>query len=195
MPALLLPRFWNGARHKGINTIADYQVTSLANGCYPGTKILINKLDIRNQGDLDAVESAIVPAKAALWAENPPVDSFDFAHYCTVHKFLFEDLYDWAGVPRTVDISKKGTQFCPATQIESVAQAIFTHLKEQNYLCGILNGKLCSRIQPIQSENAGRKRNTLTVHICCRILPASKQARHLVHQTPTCQRFPRPKIR
>lgn len=117
--------------------MANYQITSLANGCYPSTNILINRLDIRNQGDLDAVESAIVPAKAALWAENPPSDSFDFTHYCAVHRFLFEDLYDWAGVPRTVDISKKGTQFCPAAQIESVAQAVFTHLKVQNFLCGM----------------------------------------------------------
>ena len=137
MPALLPQRFWNDVRRKGASGMADYQVTSLANGCYPGTNILINKLDIRNQSDLDAVESAIVPAKAALWAEDPRTFSFDFAHYCAVHRFLFEDLYEWAGKIRTVDISKKGTPFCPAVQIESTAQAGFSRLQAQNYLRGL----------------------------------------------------------
>ena len=105
--------------------MANYAVDSLQDGCYPGTVVLINILGIQNQSDLDAVEGTIVPAKAALWEEKPLAESFDFAHYCAIHRFLFEDLYEWAGKPRTVDISKKGTQFCPAAQIESTAKAIF----------------------------------------------------------------------
>ena len=82
--------------------MASYSVNALTDDCYPGTTVLINKLNINNQGDLDAVESAIVPAKAALWEENPLMVSFDFAHYCAIHKYLFEDLYEWAGKIRTV---------------------------------------------------------------------------------------------
>lgn len=33
--------------------------------------------------------------------------------------FLFEDLYDWAGKLRTIDISKKRTVFCSAKNLES----------------------------------------------------------------------------
>ena len=94
--------------------MANYAVDSLQDGCYPGTAVLINTLSIRNQADLDAVEGTIVPAKAALWEEKPLEESFDFEHYCAIHRFLFGDLYEWAGKPRTVDIAKKGTQFCPA---------------------------------------------------------------------------------
>lgn len=117
--------------------MASYSVNALTDDCYQGTTVLINKLNINNQGDLDAVESAIVPAKAALWEENPLMVSFDFAHYCAIHKYLFEDLYEWAGKIRTVDISKKGTPFCPAVQIESTAQAGFSRLQAQNYLRGL----------------------------------------------------------
>ena len=117
--------------------MANYAVNSLQDGCYPGTAVLTNLLDIRNQADLDAVEGTIIPAKAALWEEKPLAESFDFAHYCAIHRFLFEDLYEWAGKPRTVDISKKGTQFCPAAQIESTAKAIFARLKKQNFLVGL----------------------------------------------------------
>lgn len=126
--------------------MANYAVDSLHDGCYPGTTILINKLDIQNQADLDAVEGTIVPAKAALWESNLLLESFDFAHYCAIHHFLFEDLYEWAGKPRTVDISKKGTAFCPAAQIESTAVAIFTRLAKQHYFMGLDKAHFISAI-------------------------------------------------
>ena len=117
--------------------MASYAVGSLQDGCYPGTVVLINLLGIKDQSDLDAVEGTIVPAKAALWEEKPLVESFDFTHYCAIHQFLFEDLYEWAGKPRTVDISKKGTQFCPAAQIGCTASAIFARLEKRRFLMGL----------------------------------------------------------
>ena len=50
---------------------------------------------------------------------------------------MFEGLYSWAGQVCRVDISKQGTQFYPAAQIPSVADAIFARLREQNNLCGM----------------------------------------------------------
>lgn len=126
--------------------MANYAVDSLHDGCYPGTTTLINKLDIQNQADLDAVEGTIVPAKAALWEASPLVESFDFAHYCAIHRFLFEDLYEWAGKPRTVDISKNGTQFCPVAQISSTAKAMFTRLAERRYFMGLDRAHFISAI-------------------------------------------------
>ncbi len=126
--------------------MANYAVDSLHDGCYPGTTILINKLDIQNQADLDAVEGTIVPAKAALWEADQQAESFDFTHYCAIHRFLFEDLYEWAGKPRTVDISKKGTKFCPAVQIGSLAKAVFARLAEQSYFIGLDKARFISAI-------------------------------------------------
>ena len=126
--------------------MANYAVDSLQDGCYPYTAVLINVLGIQNQADLDAVEGTIVPAKAALWEANPLAASLDFAHYCAIHQFLFEDLYAWAGKTRTVDISKKGTQFCPAAQIDKTASAIFSRLKRQNFLVGLDRAHFVSAI-------------------------------------------------
>lgn len=42
-------------------------------------------------------------------------------------------MYDWAGTPRTVDLSKKGTSFVKAENIEEIANACFERLKNQNY--------------------------------------------------------------
>ena len=60
--------------------MANYAVDPLQDGCYPGTAVLINTLNIHNQADLDAVEGTIVPAKAALWEAMPSTESFDFEH-------------------------------------------------------------------------------------------------------------------
>ena len=59
--------------------------------------------------------------------------NFDFAHYKVVHKFLFDEIYEWAGEIRTVNISKKGTFFCPCEQINEQAGLIFGRLKTMNY--------------------------------------------------------------
>ena len=58
--------------------MANYAVDSLQDGCYPGTAVLTNLLDIRNQADLDAVEGTIIPAKAALWEEKTFSRKFRF---------------------------------------------------------------------------------------------------------------------
>ena len=68
---------------------------------------------------------------------NPVNTTFDFEHYKQIHRYLFEDLYEWAGCIRTVDISKKGTNFIPAENIETVASACFDRLKKYNYFKNI----------------------------------------------------------
>ena len=111
----------------------SYSIDSLTDNCYEGTSCLINKLDIRDEKQLDIMESHITLAKISISQHNPIDGNFDFEHYKAIHKFIFEDLYDWAGIPRTVDLSKKGTSFVKAENIEKIATACFERLKNQNY--------------------------------------------------------------
>ena len=111
----------------------SYSIDALTNNCYEGTTCLINKLDIRDEKQLDIMESHITLAKISILQQNPINGNFDFEHYKAIHKFIFEDLYDWAGIPRTVDLSKKGTLFVKAENIEEIAAACFKRLKNQNY--------------------------------------------------------------
>lgn len=110
-----------------------YSIDPIPANCYPGTTVLINKFDIRDEAKLNEVETVLVSARSAEWTEHPQVDTFDFAHYKSIHYFLFSDLYDWAGRIRTVNMSKKGTHFCPAGEIEARADAIFGRLKAHNF--------------------------------------------------------------
>lgn len=75
--------------------------------------------------------------RIAQWLLEPLEGTFDFSHYKAIHGRLFGDLYDWAGQIRTVDLSPKGTPFCPAGRIEERAAAIFFRLKNLHYLRGM----------------------------------------------------------
>jgi cell filamentation protein len=60
---------------------------------YENSTVLINKLDLRDQGELDDFEAEITTARAG---EPLPDGNLDFAHYCAIHHHLFQDLFDWA---------------------------------------------------------------------------------------------------
>ena len=111
----------------------SYSLDPISADCYPGTTVLINKLDIRDEDALNEAETLATYINAAKLEEEPIEGTFDFAYYKAIHHFLFSDLYDWAGQVRTVDISKKGTRFCPAENIEHQAELIFKRLKERDY--------------------------------------------------------------
>lgn len=112
----------------------SYSIDSLQEGCYPGTSVLINKLDIRDEQVLAQVEADITKLRISQWELNPLADTFDFNHYKAIHAHLFSDLYNWAGQIRTVELSKKGTRFCSAAEIENRAELIFTRLYQLNFL-------------------------------------------------------------
>ena len=102
-----------------------YSLDPISDNCYPGTVVLINKFDIRDEAKLDEVETVLVSTRNAEWLQQPRTNTFDFPHYCAIHHFLFSDLYDWAGQIRTVNISKKGTSFCFAEEIGRQARLVF----------------------------------------------------------------------
>ena len=110
----------------------SYSIETVLADCYPNTAVLINKFDVRDEEKLNEIETVISSARYAEWLNNPQNANFDFEHYRAIHRFLFSDLYEWAGEVRTVDISKNGTRFVSAGNIESQARLIFKRLREQD---------------------------------------------------------------
>jgi cell filamentation protein len=98
---------------------------------YENSTVLVNKLDLRDQGELDDFEAEITSARAS---EPLPEGNLDFTHFCAVHHHLFQDVFDWAGSPRTVRISKQGSAFCFPEHIEAQATKLFTELKTKKFL-------------------------------------------------------------
>jgi len=123
-----------------------YSIDSISANCYPGTTVLINKLDIRDEGLLNEAETLATFINASKLEQHPLEGAFDFDHYKAIHHFLFSDLYDWAGQVRTVNISKKGTQFTLAENIEQQAELIFRRLKDCNYFRGLPHDEFVEEI-------------------------------------------------
>ncbi|MBQ9017721.1 cell filamentation protein Fic, partial [Candidatus Saccharibacteria bacterium] len=74
--------------------------------CFPDSKVLRNKLGIKDEKTLDVAEREITGIKAVEFANSPFSEKLDFNYIKKLHKFLFGDIYDWAGETRIIDISK-----------------------------------------------------------------------------------------
>jgi cell filamentation protein, protein adenylyltransferase len=98
---------------------------------YENSTVLVNKLDLRVQEELNAFEAEISSARAD---EPLPDGTLDFAHYRAIHHHLFQDVYQWAGQVRTVRMSKGGSPFCFPANIEGQATKLFDDLRSANYL-------------------------------------------------------------
>lgn len=95
---------------------------------YPGTNVLINIPGIQNQEELDAFERKITTEKLALLYLNNPFNTFDVNHYLNIHKYLFEDIYPFAGQIRSENI-KKSFSFCLP---QYIYENLNTSLKKAN---------------------------------------------------------------
>lgn len=93
--------------------------------CYDGTTVLRNKLDIDESETLEAFELEMSTLRAS---EPLPDGSFDPAHYYAVHHHLFQDVYDWAGVSRTIQTAKGGNLFCLPAYIGRELAKLFATL-------------------------------------------------------------------
>lgn len=96
-----------------------YSIDDVTTDCYEGTACLINKFGIKDDKQLSLVEGQITFAKGSELERNPIKGNFEFEHYKAIHKYLFDEIYDWAGKIRSVDISKKGTSFAKADDLMS----------------------------------------------------------------------------
>ena len=95
--------------------------------------MLRNKLDIRDQEELDEYEVAVFLTRAD---EPWPSGNFDYDHYKALHFQLFQDVYDWAGQVRTIRIGKGNNWFCYPEYIDSQMVAIFDQLRKDAFLNG-----------------------------------------------------------
>ncbi len=104
---------------------------------YPGTTILKNKFNIRDQDILSTLERQISETKILMQNRTNSEFSrgnFDLKHLQSIHKYLFGDIYDWAGKLRTEGFISKGSSiFCFAPMIESYANGIFTKMSREDF--------------------------------------------------------------
>ena len=89
--------------------------------------VLKNRLGIKSEIELAKEEERISKLKAKKLFESGTLNRLKagtFESLATIHKELFEDIYDFAGKIRTVNISKGNFRFAPITYLEDAIKNI-----------------------------------------------------------------------
>lgn len=87
---------------------------------------LENRLNITDSADL-AREERISKKKAAQLFDNKLLDSFPAGKFDTlqaIHKYMFEDIFDFAGEIRTVNLAKGNFRFSPLIYLQAALENI-----------------------------------------------------------------------
>ena len=112
----------------------DVYTTTQSIYCYPDSNVLKNKLNIRDNKLLKTAEEEITLIKQMELLKNPIKGNFSKAHLMNIHKFIFEDIYPFAGKIRREQISKADTLFYPPNLIDRELDKVFAKIKEKNML-------------------------------------------------------------
>lgn len=88
---------------------------------------LENKFGIKNSAELARKEERISKKKAVELFENGMLEKLEagkFQTLCEIHKYLFDDIYDFAGKIRTVNLSKGNFRFAPLMYLETAIKNV-----------------------------------------------------------------------
>ncbi len=112
--------------------------------CYPSSDVLINLLGITDSESLNQAEVEFTRLRLSQY-DYPVFRDISLTTLKNIHFYLFQDIYDWAGELRIVDISKGNTRFATCDRIEPEAQKLFEQLKHEGYLKGLSRENFIAR--------------------------------------------------
>lgn len=113
---------------------------------YPGTNVLRNLRDIRDSEQLSKVEGIATARRLADFGRNPSPGKFDTHHLQAIHRYIFQDIYSWAGEFRTVNISRAGQfPFAFPEHIVPSLERLFDELRKERHLAGADGARFCNR--------------------------------------------------
>jgi cell filamentation protein len=119
---------------------------------YRGTNVLINKLDIKDARLLSDAEAELSAQRLIELDVAPITGQFDFEHLKKIHRHIFQDLYDFAGQIRDLDMSKGDTPFAKWQYIEENTTKLLTELKEEDFLRGQTKNVFAKRASYYMAE-------------------------------------------
>lgn len=120
--------------------------------CYKDSNVLKNKLNITDNTILEDVERKLVIVKLFELRQNNNIGNFDIEHFVGIHRFLFEDIYPFAGLFRTENIAKGNFSFANWEFIENELRKLLDKLKNENYLSGLNKEYLSKSLAYYMSE-------------------------------------------
>lgn len=89
--------------------------------------MLENKLGLTSSAELARMEEQLSKKKAVLLFEKGILDSLPAGKFSTlqaIHRYLFEDIYDFAGEIRKVNMAKGNFRFAPLMYLDAALENI-----------------------------------------------------------------------
>jgi len=109
--------------------------------CYLGTDVYRNKENIREKDELEAFERQHSADRLLTLPHNLPTTVDGFRE---IHRYILQDVYDWAGEYRTVTTGR-GAPFCKAEFIDAEMNKRFAAIKADNNLRGLAPEEFAAR--------------------------------------------------
>lgn len=107
---------------------------------YPDSEVLKNKFDVMDDMTLRGLEADYVVLRLSEIAADEPINMFNFASLCGLHYRIFQDIFDWAGKPRIINIEKAETalngisiEYSDVFDIEKDAQSVMYDMNEYRW--------------------------------------------------------------
>lgn len=150
---------------------------------YPGTDIIKNILGIQDRKLLDDAEADYVSLRLRELAEIPLEGDYDFAHITKMHKYIFQDLYGWAGKIRTINIEKEepalgglSIEYSDKAKIRDDLSEALRKMTSRPWMELSLDNKVkcfSEDLAAVWKVHGFREGNTrLTVTFCCQFIEA-----------------------
>jgi len=139
---------------------------------YPGTSVLKNKLGIMEESGLEAAEFNYVSLRLKELKVTPLSGSYDFKHLCDTHKYIFQDLYEWAGEPRIINITKdESINYAKHGDIKKEAAEVICKMENEPWeklSLGQKAERFSKHFAALWKIHPFREGNTRAVtHFCC----------------------------
>ncbi|SNT30929.1 cell filamentation protein [Granulicella rosea] len=96
-----------------------------------------NRFGITDYAELHEIETSLGIKRAGELRDRGVTGKFDIPHLQSIHKYLFQDVFPWAGEFRVVNISKGNSNFGPAMHIHGALDDALGKLKREGFLVNL----------------------------------------------------------
>lgn len=111
-----------------------------------GSQVLRNKPGLESEAALRMYDYERSAARAVQLRERPIGGRFDLDHLKSIHRHLFQDVYEWAGQTRTTNLSKGGSSFTRTENLETAAARLAHKLDADEHLQGLDKSTFTKRL-------------------------------------------------
>ncbi|MGH3914910.1 MAG: Fic/DOC family protein [Pseudonocardiaceae bacterium] len=112
----------------------------------PDSDCLRNKLGLTDPEKLAEAEQRISLHRDSQLNRETLPGEYNLQHLQRFHEWLFQDVYDWAGQTRTVNIHKDGPPFCSWQYLDDEVSSVLTKLATDRWLIGLAHHAFLDKV-------------------------------------------------